>query len=155
MVRTSAAAECQSLPLIIHLARVGSRAADAATAPGDLRHRHLVTLRLLSKRGAVCQQALGELLSLDPSNVVGLLNELEDRGLTTRRRDPADRRRHIVELSREGEAELEAANARLTAIEDEILHALSLEERNTLHQLLVRAVGADKPPWEDPPPAAV
>jgi DNA-binding MarR family transcriptional regulator len=117
--------------------------------PGDLRPRHVVALRLLSERGAVSQQALGELLSLDPSNVVGLLNELEDRGLTTRRRDPADRRRHIVEISADGETELDVANARITAVDDAVLHALSPEERAAFHRLLVRAVGGEERPCDD------
>jgi DNA-binding MarR family transcriptional regulator len=88
------------------------------------------------------------------SNVVGLLNELEERGLITRRRDPTDRRRHIVELSPLGEDELALAYARLSLIEDDLLSALSNEERATLYQLLVRAVGAKSPPCDaaDEPP---
>ena len=102
----------QSLPLLDHLARVGRRAAEAST-PGGLRPRHLRALGILSERGPLSQQSLGEVLSLDPSNVVGLLNELEERGLITRRRDCSDRRRHIVELSTTGEEALAAAYVRL------------------------------------------
>ena len=142
----------QSMPLIENLARAGRRAAEAVMAPGGLRPRHVVALRLLSEHGPVSQQALGELLCLDPSNVVGLLNELEDRGLTVRRRDPADRRRHIVELSEDGGVELEAAYALLDRIEDQVLQALSAEERATLHQLLQRAVGVDQPQCGEQPP---
>jgi DNA-binding MarR family transcriptional regulator len=90
---------------------------------------------------AATQQGLAEALQLDPSNVVGLLNDLEQRGLVTRRRDPADRRRHIVELSSAGVTELEAAERRLACVEDEMLRALTAEERATLHALLLRAVG--------------
>jgi hypothetical protein len=72
-----------------------------------------------------------------------LLNELEERGLITRRRAPADRRRHIVELSGAGHAELAAAYARLSVIEDDLLGALSADERAILYRLLVRAVGAE------------
>src|ERR1700685_562213 len=93
----------QLLPLLDHLARVGRRAAELSMSPGGLRPRHLIALRMLSEQGPVSQQGLADALSLDPSNVVGLLNELEERGLITRRRDPADRRRHIVELSAAGE----------------------------------------------------
>ncbi|MFC1437127.1 MarR family winged helix-turn-helix transcriptional regulator [Streptacidiphilus sp. N1-10] len=136
----------QSMPLIEHLARAGRRAAEVVLVPAGLRPRQVVTLKLLSEHGPVSQQALGELLCLDPSNVVGLLNELEDRGLTVRRRDPADRRRHIVELSAGGEAELDATYALLDRIEDQVLGTLTAEERATLHHLLERAVGADRPP---------
>src|SRR6266700_8339671 len=100
----------QILPLIDHLARVGRRATETWMS-GCLRPRHMIALRLLGERGPITQHAVGTALSLDPSNVVGLLNELEERGLITRRRDPADRRRHIVEVSPLGEDELALAYA--------------------------------------------
>src|SRR5438552_9623962 len=96
-------ADQRLLPLVEHLARVGRRAADITLEPGGLRPRHLIALKLLSERGPASQQALADTLSLDPSNVVGLLNELEERKLITRRRDAADRLRHIDELSPRGE----------------------------------------------------
>jgi len=147
MAKTEAAVEQQQqqqqlLPLLDHLARVGRRAAEASMSPGGLRPRHLIALKLLSEQGPTSQQGLAEALSLDPSNVVGLLNELEERGLITRRRDPADRRRHIVELSAAGTDELCLAQARLSRVEDDLLSALSAEDRATLYWLLVRAVGA-------------
>src|SRR3984893_7500295 len=135
----------QLLPLLDHFARVGRRAYEGVMAPGGLRPRHLVALKLLSE-GPQSQQGLADALSLDPSNVVGLLNELEERGLIVRRRDPSDRRRHIVELSANGENELRLAYARLGCVEDELLSALSPEERSTLYGLLVRAVGVPSPP---------
>jgi DNA-binding MarR family transcriptional regulator len=134
----------QSLPLLDHLARLGRRAAEAS-APGGLRPRHLHALGVLNERGPLSQQELGEVLSLDPSNVVGLLNELEQRELVTRRRDPGDRRRHIVALSTKGEEALTNACSRIGSVEDDLLAALSIEERATLHDLLVRAVGSDTP----------
>ncbi|MCU1494910.1 MAG: hypothetical protein JWO62_2674 [Acidimicrobiaceae bacterium] len=145
MAKASRRLDYQSLPLLDHLARVGRRAAEASMSPGGLRPRHLHALGLLSERGPLSQHGLGEVLSLDPSNVVGLLNELEERGLITRRRDPADRRRHIVELSTAGEEALGLAYVRLGLVEDDLLVALSAEERATLYHLLVRAVGAESP----------
>jgi DNA-binding MarR family transcriptional regulator len=144
----------QVLPLLEHLARVGRRAAEATMSPGGLRPRHLIALKLLSEQGPVSQQDLTDALSLDPSNVVGLLNELEEHELITRRRDRADRRRHIVELSARGEEELGLAYARFRLVEDDLLSALSEEERATLYDLLVRAVGVKSPPCdaaEEPP----
>jgi DNA-binding MarR family transcriptional regulator len=134
-----------SLALLDHLARVGRRAAEAAIAPGGLRPRHLVALTLLSDHGPVNQGDLGDALGLDPSNVVVLLNELEERGLVTRRRDPADRRRHIVELSTPGHAELKSAQQRLSCVEDELFRALTADERVTLYKLLLRATGDQLP----------
>lgn len=138
------------LPLLEHLARVGRRAFELTLEPGGLRPRHLIALNLLSDHGPAGQQALADSLSLDPSNVVGLLNELEDRKLITRRRDSSDRRRHIVELSSRGEAQLCDAYDRLRRVDDDLLSALSAKERAMLYDLLVRAVGANTPPCDIP-----
>jgi DNA-binding MarR family transcriptional regulator len=146
--RAKAPADQRLLPLIEHLARVGRRAAEVTLEPGGLRPRHLIALKLLSERGPASQQALADSLSLDPSNVVGLLNELEERGLITRRRDSVDRRRHIVELSPRGQKELCGAYDRLQLVDDDLLSPLSAQERATLYELLVRAVGAKTPPCD-------
>ena len=119
-------------------------------APGGLRPRHLIALKLLREEGPASQQGLTEALRLDPSNVVALLNELEERALITRRRDPSDRRRHIVEISPRGVEELCLAYTRLRLVEDELLSALSAEEKATLYHLLVRAVGVKSPPCDEP-----
>ena len=158
MVNVTPRLEHRTLPLLEHLARVGRRATEASMAPGGLRTRHLIALKLLCDRGPTNQQDLAEALSLDPSNVVGLLNELEQRELITRRRDRTDRRRHIVELSPLGQDELTLAYARLSSVEDQLLSALSAQERNTLYNLLVRAVGVQSPPCDpadDPPPCPI
>jgi DNA-binding MarR family transcriptional regulator len=131
-----------SLALITHLAQVVRRDADQALADVDgMRPRHLVALTLLRDHGPMAQAGLGEALRLDPSNVVALLNDLEARGLVARRRDPDDRRRHIVELSDGGARALDRAETGFAAVEDDILGALSADERRTLHGLLLRASG--------------
>jgi DNA-binding MarR family transcriptional regulator len=152
--KTKTATDQRLLPLLEHLARVGRRAFDTTLEPGGLRPRHLIALNLLSERGPASQQALADSLSLDPSNVVGLLNELEERRLITRRRDSADRRRHIVELSPRGEKELCGAYDRLRRVDDDLLSPLSTRERATLYDLLVRAVGAKTPPCDIPEESA-
>ena len=144
------AAGQQILPLIDHLARISRRAADAAMADGSLRPRHVIALTLLGERGPMTQHAVGAALSLDPSNVVGLLNELEERGLITRRRDPADRRRHIVEVSATGADELTQTYTQLGLVEDELFKTLTCEQRSTLHELLASAVAGLSPSQQAP-----
>jgi DNA-binding MarR family transcriptional regulator len=129
----------QSLVLIDHVARLARRRSELALAPMGLRTRHLIALTILREHGTTTQSALCEVLRLDPTNLVGLLNELEDRSLLTRRRDPADRRRHIVELTDAGAATLIGAEAALAAVQDEVLAALEDDERAVLHSLLARA----------------
>ncbi|TCK44846.1 MarR family transcriptional regulator [Leucobacter luti] len=130
----------RTLPLVSYLARAGWRALDASAEPGDITHRQLLVLTLLNERGELAQRDITQVFGLDASNVVGLLNELEERGLVLRRRDTADRRRHIVALTPEGALVLDSTFTRLASIEDELFRSLSRQERETLHLLLLRIV---------------
>ncbi|HET6867679.1 MAG TPA: MarR family winged helix-turn-helix transcriptional regulator [Solirubrobacteraceae bacterium] len=101
--------------------------------------RQLMLLSYLNMGAPALQQQLCEALWLDPNNCVLLLNELEDLGYVERRRDPADRRRHVVELTEAGRTALERAEAAQESLGDELFAALSDEERATLRSLLARA----------------
>jgi DNA-binding MarR family transcriptional regulator len=129
----------QSLVLIHHLERVARRRVETALEPTGLRPRHVQALTILRDQGAMTQSALGDALRLDPANLVGLLNELEQAALLARRRDPTDRRRHIVELSPTGRAALTNAENALASVQNDILSGLDDDERCTLHTLLLRA----------------
>ena len=131
----------RSSALLDHLARLTRLRSEAALAPLGLRPRHLVALTLLRDHGGSTQQALAGALRIDPTNLVGLLNELETDGLISRRRSSEDRRRHIIELTDRGTRHLARAEAGLAAAEDEVLSGLDEAERETLYQLLQRATG--------------
>jgi DNA-binding MarR family transcriptional regulator len=100
----------------------------------------MLALSYLQDTGQTPQQELCDALGVDANMTVLLLNELEDRGYVERRRDPQDRRRHRVQMTAEGQAALERTAPARQAIEEEILGALSPEERATLANLLSRAV---------------
>jgi MarR family transcriptional regulator, lower aerobic nicotinate degradation pathway regulator len=76
---------------------------------------------------------------------VGLLDELEQRGMIDRRRDPADRRRHVVKLTAEGKKYLARLRALHESVDDEMLSPLTTEERAQLHSLLHRLVAHHDP----------
>jgi DNA-binding MarR family transcriptional regulator len=101
--------------------------------------RQALLLSYLHAGAPALQQQLCEALWLDPNNCVLLLNELEDLGYIERRRDPADRRRHVVELTDAGRVALERAERAQEGLGDELFAALSDEERATLRSLLSRA----------------
>jgi len=82
---------------------------------------------------------------MDAHNVVLLLNELEDLGYIARRRDPDDRRRHLVELTKEGFRALTGAERAQETIEDDVLRALDPSERVILWGLLTRALQGAEP----------
>ncbi len=102
--------------------------------------KHLMLLSYLRAGAPALQQQLCEALWMDPNNCVLLLNELEDAGYIERRRDPSDRRRHVVDLTDEGRTALERAERAQETIGDELLSALSDEEQATLRSLLSRVV---------------
>jgi len=97
------------------------------------------------REGAMPQKDLCVATHLDPNNCVLLLNDLEAAGHLRRVRDPEDRRRHIVEITPEGKAALKAAERAMESLEEEILGALSPEERDVLRGLLDRALTAQQP----------
>lgn len=121
--------------------RMRLRSEDGLAGVG-LRPRHLVALTVLRDHEGVTQQALASSLQMDRSNLVGLLNELEDEGLVARRRSPQDRRCHVVTLTPAGGGRLREAEAALTAAEDDVLAALEPEQRQALYALLRQATRA-------------
>src|SRR5436305_5959872 len=93
--------------LMIKLGRITVHRFTEALEPFGIRPRHVAALIELRDHGEVTQQSLCGQLHVDPTNLVAILNELERKGLATRRRDPEDRRRHLVEVSKEGVAAIE------------------------------------------------
>lgn len=137
-----------STALLSHLARIAQAHTETSLGALGLRPRHLVTLTLLAEIAPATQQALAQRLAIDRTNLVGLLNELESAGLLARRRDAADRRRHIVELTEAGRETLDRAERALEAAEAEVLGALSGVERCQLYELLQRAAAGQAPDCE-------
>ena len=107
--------------------------------------RNMVTLAYLRDHPSASQQTMTEDLSMDSNTGVLVLNDLEDLEYVERRRDPADRRRHIVDITEAGLEALEAAESAQGSIEDEILGGLSHPERAELRRLLVQALEHQPP----------
>ena len=124
--------------LLTRLSRVVYRRASEAVLGMSL--KEYMALNNLRDQNNVTQQALGDSLHLDANNCVLLLNALEAGHLAERRRDRTDRRRHIVELTPAGRLAVERADRALESVEDDVLGALSADERAILHRLLLRAL---------------
>jgi len=110
-----------------------------------IRLKQLIALEVLAKNEGCLQQELGATLMVDPNNCVLLLNELDEHGFVERRRDPKDRRRHIVVITPAGAKALAKAAAKLEELEGEVLANLDATEREQLRDLLVRAMDGQDP----------
>jgi DNA-binding MarR family transcriptional regulator len=105
-----------------------------------MKWRDSQALGYLLKHQGVTQQELGDAMLMDDNTVVLLLNELEAAGFSVRRRDPGDRRRHIVEITQAGRRAIERAEKAQEGIEHELLGDLSQDERAILKSLLSRVM---------------
>ncbi|MDQ6771836.1 MAG: MarR family transcriptional regulator [Candidatus Dormibacteraeota bacterium] len=92
----------------------------------------------LSGVGPMSQQELAELIGVDPRNLVGVIDLLQERRLLEREPDPTDRRRHAVKLTRSGRRLLVNLRRDGELLEQLMLAVLDPAERATLHQLLLR-----------------
>lgn len=105
-----------------------------------MRVKPYIALGFIRDHPGVSQQELEAAMFMDANGVVLLLNELEAARYLIRRRDPQDRRRHIVELTTAGRHALERADKARETLEEEVLAVLSPEERATLRRLMQRVL---------------
>lgn len=125
-------------PLLSRLSRLVYRRTSEDVL--GMRLKDYVALASLGGRTGISQQEMGSILFVDANNMVILLNELEAAGFALRRRDPNDRRRHLVDITPKGRQSLERAEQGIASIEDEMLGALSSKERASLRRMLAKAI---------------
>jgi DNA-binding MarR family transcriptional regulator len=103
-----------------------------------LKPPHAGILRVIEQADGLSQQALGERLGLFPSRLVGMLDELEERGVLERRDSPTDRRSYALYLTEAGRKVLEEIRRVGREHQDALCAALDERERTQLAGLLAR-----------------
>jgi DNA-binding MarR family transcriptional regulator len=95
-------------------------------------------LALIEANPNIAQIELARLGGFDQAVLVGILDDLEDRGWAIRRKDKADRRRHMLEITPAGTAAL--ADLFERAVENEAVAraTLTLEEYEALDRALTK-----------------
>src|SRR3954451_14137163 len=116
---------------------VKDRSIDAFESTG-VTGQHYAVLLVLDEGARETQGTIADALGYDRSVLVGLLDELEERGFVERRRDPADRRRHLVSITQPGRHAVKKLRAVMDAVEREFLAPLAPGEREALHELLLK-----------------
>lgn len=97
-------------------------------------------LACLDQRGAESQQQVSDSVDVDRSEMVRIIDRLQEGGLVVRQVDADDRRRHRLRLTPAGRLALRRGEKLIEAATDAALARLSPDERRTLHSLTVRAV---------------
>ena len=140
------------------LKRLGFAAKESSHAAFEgtgLSAFHFAVLALLEEDPRETQGMIADALGYDRSHIVRLLDELEERELVLRKRDPDDRRRHVVKLTADGRSMLGRLRAVVRRLEDDFLSPLDAEQRETLQGLLATLVSHHDPrcaPRDTAPP---
>jgi DNA-binding MarR family transcriptional regulator len=124
--------------LLSQLGFVMARRFRQTLAPLGLEPRQFLLMRLVAFNEGKSQHALGEALTIPPSRMVAIVDELEQRGLLERRADPRDRRRRALHLTTEGRRLFERALELAMAHEQRVSAPLQPLERELLIGLLQR-----------------
>ena len=121
-----------------------SRSVDEYERLGLTPYHHAI-LAVLEGSAPETQAEIADGLGYDRGTMVGLLDELEEQELVERKRDPEDRRRHLVRITADGKRTLGKLRALARSLEDEFLAPLDAEQREQLHTLLLVLAARHEP----------
>ena len=128
-------------PIGLNLARTArsvSRAFDDALAQAGGSVPRWLVLISLKTQPVRNQRELAEAVGIREATLTHHLNSMDEEGLITRRRDPANRRVHLVELTEAGEAAFQRMRGAATAFDQRLRSGLSGDDVAQLEALLGR-----------------
>jgi DNA-binding MarR family transcriptional regulator len=122
------------------------RVVGEVLADEGLHRSQFALMASLEQFGSLSQSALSERSGLDRSDVVRWIDDLAGQGLVERSQDPTDRRRNVISLTDQGRRRLTDLDLKLNRAQQELLTALTPDERAQLVQLLGRVLTAPHTP---------
>ncbi|WNM39433.1 MarR family transcriptional regulator [Micromonospora halotolerans] len=124
--------------LLSHLAAQSDRLVAEGLAGADARRWHYAVLASLQEYGPGSQATLSRRTGIYRSDMVGVLNELAERGLVERAPDPDDRRRNVITITAQGRRHLRRLDKVMDDLHEQLLAPLLPAERDQFVQLLTR-----------------
>lgn len=121
---------------LLRRACVRTRQVMQGVLPEGIQPRDYAILSVLAASDAISQQDLAGRLKINRTVMVKLIDRLEDSGLVTRTRNPADRRSHILSLTAAGRQTRDVVEPAMTRGEAELTAPLEQPERDRLNELL-------------------
>jgi MarR family transcriptional regulator, lower aerobic nicotinate degradation pathway regulator len=126
--------------LVSKLGAILGEIADEQLAPAGLDANDYSLLAVLADDVPGTQQEIADLLGKVPGAIVALIDDLEERALVTRERDPADRRRSRVVPTRKGRAALAKADRLAEDALAQVLPGLSPKELEAFSETLAKGL---------------
>ncbi|RAV34176.1 MarR family winged helix-turn-helix transcriptional regulator [Corynebacterium heidelbergense] len=117
---------------------------EQALAAEGFNLREYWILTCLVAGDAASQATLGEILGVDRSDMVRLVDSLEERSLAKRVKDPKDRRRQIISVTKKGRKAHSALQPLVHAAEDEALDESTSKQLKHLRKLAKSIIAADE-----------
>ncbi|WP_434318777.1 MarR family winged helix-turn-helix transcriptional regulator [Leifsonia sp. P73] len=140
--REFTALETRASFLLSQLGLQSAQRFTAALAPLGITPNRFGVLAQLARQEGRTQQELATALGLHRNSMVGLIDDLESRGLVERRRHPDDRRAYAIHLTPAARDVLATGERIADELEETMLGPLSPEERAGLVATLTRLVAA-------------
>lgn len=140
----SAASQLSSRPgyvLVRAALKVRQCYADTLADTGLLPNQHAI-LSTLHELGPSHQKELALRVVVDPGDIVSYLDGLQENQLIVRERDPADRRRQIVTITKAGRSKLVEADKALDDMEAAVFASLTTRDRTFLDKVSARIFDA-------------
>lgn len=135
--------------LLAQVTAHSDRLTTEGLAHADARKWHYAALASLQEHGPGSQATLSRRTGIYRSDMVGVLNELAERGLVERAPDPGDRRRNVITITTQGRRHLRRLDKVLDDLHEQLLAPLLPAERDQFVHLLTRLL--DHPTRQAPP----